>query len=189
MYINITARIVKYVNLPQVYIHIPGDMPQISKQFLRVPFGQDVTIFIRARVMITTDGLRDYAPNRRQCYFENERYLRFFKFYSYVNCEVECLTNHTLATCGCVRFSMPRSPATPVCGISKLECCAEAKKNLFKQKFEEEKASDERGKRKSKCDCLPSCSGIEYDTEISQAELDTRSLLKAYGGLETLSEG
>lgn len=170
-----------------MYLHIPGDIPQMSQAFLRVPFGQDVTIYISAKVLITDDSLKDYEPNIRQCYFENERYLRFFKFYSYMNCELECLTNHTLATCGCVRFSMPRSPATPVCGVSKLKCCAEAKKDLFQKKFEEEKASNERGKRKSKCDCLPSCSSIDYDTEVSQAEVDTRSLLEAYS--ETLAEG
>lgn len=44
---------------------------------------------------------------RRQCFFNNERYLRFFKLYTQANCELECLTNHTLKECSCVKFSMP----------------------------------------------------------------------------------
>lgn len=45
---------------------------------------------------------------RRQCYFDEERHLKFFKVYSETNCELECIANYTLSICGCVKFSMPR---------------------------------------------------------------------------------
>lgn len=166
---------------PKAYLHIPGDIPKMSKPFLRIPFGQEVTIYIKAGVMITSDALRDYNPNRRRCYFEKERYLRFFKTYSYMNCELECLTNHTLATCGCVKFSMPRNSKDPVCGYSKIYCYKKAKKDWIKLNFEEEKWSDMHVKHNSKCNCLPSCMDIEYDSEISQADYDSISHWKAYG--------
>lgn len=48
-----------------------------------------------------------HSPNRRQCYFDDERDLRYFKSYSQSNCQTECLANYTMARCGCVKFWMP----------------------------------------------------------------------------------
>lgn len=45
--------------------------------------------------------------SRRNCYFENERYLRYFRAYNQFNCELECWANVSLKYCGCVKFSMP----------------------------------------------------------------------------------
>lgn len=62
--------------------------------------------------MITTsEGLQSYDPHRRQCYLQSERHLLFFKGYTQQNCQLECLTNHTLKICGCVAYHMPRKLA------------------------------------------------------------------------------
>lgn len=57
--------------------------------------------------MTTTQSLKSYPPARRQCYFPSERYLQYFKVYTQRNCELECVTNYTLKTCGCVYLHMP----------------------------------------------------------------------------------
>lgn len=44
---------------------------------------------------------------RRQCFFEKERILKFFNVYTQPNCELECLANYTVDLCGCAKFSMP----------------------------------------------------------------------------------
>ena len=62
---------------------------------------------VQPRIMTTSDGLRSYNPQIRQCYFQGERYLRFFQVYTQRNCEVECLTNFTFTECGCVGLYMP----------------------------------------------------------------------------------
>lgn len=41
---------------------------------------------------------------RRQCYFEDERSLKFFTSYSQKKCLEECHSNITLSRCGCVEF-------------------------------------------------------------------------------------
>lgn len=91
----------------KMILHPPSELPQVSDGF-RIPNKQEFFVAIRPSMIKTSEGLRDYDPNRRQCFFNSERYLRFFKVYSQRSCELECLSNFTKAECGCVKFSMPR---------------------------------------------------------------------------------
>lgn len=91
----------------KVLLHIPGEVPQVSKHYFRVPLLEEVLISIKPNMITTSENLRHYKPWERQCYFSDERQLRFFKIYTQRNCELECLSNFTLAQCGCVKFSLP----------------------------------------------------------------------------------
>jgi acid-sensing ion channel, other len=94
---------------------ISGEIPRVSKQFFRVPLRQEVVVSVKPNMITTSEGLvgKDwnyhqfseiknfvitlgYAPDRRQCYFNDERNLKFFKVYTQSNCELECLANYTL---------------------------------------------------------------------------------------------
>lgn len=44
---------------------------------------------------------------RRQCYFESERHLTYYKTYTQRNCELECFANFTIKKCNCSPFFMP----------------------------------------------------------------------------------
>lgn len=92
----------------KVFINTPGEILRSSWPSFRVSLFEYVELSIKATIMTTSDGLRSYRPNRRQCFFNSERRLQFFKIYTKNNCEIECLANFTLAKCGCVKFSMPR---------------------------------------------------------------------------------
>lgn len=90
-------------------LHPPNEGPQILKRFSYVPLQQTTLISvepIRTRTLKTAHG-NDLSV--RQCYLDAERQLRFYKQYTKHNCRTECLTNFTLAQCGCVSFSMPRT--------------------------------------------------------------------------------
>lgn len=139
--------------------------------------------------------------DRRQCYFNGERYLRLFRMYTQHNCELECLANYTMAKCGCVKFSMPRDSATPVCGARSVTCYNTAEDDhlwlefydglqlgddkppgygdYVQDKDENENDDDER-KRRTACHCLPSCTSIAYDAETSQADFDWENLFLAF---------
>lgn len=91
----------------KIFLHTPGDVLKSSDVSIRVPFSEEVHISITPRMITTAKGLRKYEPSQRQCYFNSERHLRFFKFYSPENCETECLANYTVQECRCVKFSMP----------------------------------------------------------------------------------
>lgn len=80
----------------KILLHTPGEMPRVSQQFFRIPLEQEVVVSVKPNMITTSEGLADYLPERRQCYFNNERYLKFFKVYTQANCELECLANFTL---------------------------------------------------------------------------------------------
>lgn len=69
------------------------------------------------------------------------------------------------------------SKDTPICGAAKITCYNLSEDTLLKQNFIEG-LSDE--KVKGGCSCLPSCTSITYDAEISQARFDWISLFQAY---------
>lgn len=85
----------------------PGETLKQSRNSFRVPLSEKTKIAIKPILTITSDGLRNYEPNQRQCFYQHERQLRFFKLYTQSNCEEECLANYTKNECGCVKFSMP----------------------------------------------------------------------------------
>lgn len=91
----------------KIYLHTPGEMVKMNGISYRVASPENDVISIKPTLTITSERLRSYDPNQRQCFFDGERQLRFFKLYAHQNCELECLTNYTLHECGCVRFSMP----------------------------------------------------------------------------------
>lgn len=91
----------------KISIHLPMEMPQVTKRSMSLSLSRHMRISVKANVIRTSEILRKYKPEKRQCYFESERQLRFFKVYTQSNCELECLSNFTKIHCGCVKFSMP----------------------------------------------------------------------------------
>lgn len=171
-------------------LHSPVEIPHLSKQFYSISFDKQTTIAVIPRMIYSSKDVRDYDPVSRQCYFNDERKLKFFKIYSKSSCELECLADQTLASCGCVKFSMPRDDKTVVCDRSQMDCIYEVERNytirelewklLNKQlkrdmKHGKVKKGDEVFKSLKKmesCKCLPSCTSLHYDAEISQADFN-----------------
>lgn len=104
----------------KLLLHQPGEIPRVSLQYFRAPLDQEVIVAIKPDMMTTSDSLRSYHPQRRQCYFAGERLLRFYKIYTQQNCEIECLANFTLEYCKCVAFHMPRKNLRPNGTIQKI---------------------------------------------------------------------
>lgn len=77
--------------------------------------GEGKTFIFSAKVSSYSEDFRKFSPEKRGCYFSNERKLKYFKAYTEKNCLDECLSNYTLQTCGCVKFSMPRNDSTQIC--------------------------------------------------------------------------
>lgn len=95
-----------------IVFHPPNEPPQVDKQFLYVSLGKAVIFTIKPEQIKPQDTIASYNPNQRNCYFDRERKLKYFREYTQYNCELECLSNFTLAKCGCVKFSMPRTVQT-----------------------------------------------------------------------------
>ncbi|XP_059219966.1 pickpocket protein 28 [Stomoxys calcitrans] len=157
----------------KIALHTPDDVPLLSKRFVRVSPGKEVSIAIKPVMVTTSDGIASYPAAKRKCFLNQERYLRFFKVYSERNCEMECLTNYTLKDCGCVTFAMPRTADMPVCGEDKNTCYLKAEDNMLQEHFS---SQYENG---NNCNCLPSCTSLEFDAEISQGDFDTKRYFEA----------
>uniref|UniRef100_A0A1B0A6D3 Pickpocket protein 28 n=1 Tax=Glossina pallidipes TaxID=7398 RepID=A0A1B0A6D3_GLOPL len=100
-----------------------------------------------------------------------------FKIYSQNNCELECLANFTLTKCGCVKYSMPRNTTVPVCGPKKISCLYDAEDKLAIKEFDQGVvAATSSYRAATTCNCLPACTSIAYEAEISQADYDYKSL-------------
>lgn len=120
-----------------------------------------------------TENLEYYSSATRQCYFEGEKELQLFKNYTRSNCLTECLANHTRESCGCIHFSMPRLKNDKMCNLSMETCFEMAKKNLtLKNMIDSLRSSasyDDLGK--VACGCLPPCTSLTYEAEISQDDI------------------
>ena len=85
----------------------PDEVPAIIDNFIYLPNDREIVLTVTPQYIFPSKNIEKYDPEIRQCYFDYERYLRFFKYYNQRNCELECLTNFTVAECGCTNFYMP----------------------------------------------------------------------------------
>lgn len=88
----------------RIFLHTPGEIPDY--QHPSQIYASDVTSISITPELTTSYGLRSWPPDKRRCFFNFERQLRFYKIYSQRNCEEECLSNYTKSHCGCVLFHM-----------------------------------------------------------------------------------
>lgn len=139
-----------------LYFHMPNEImtPLHVPEYL---FGsRDLTI--DATYHQIDESLRHYAPDKRDCYFNGEKQLSFFKSYTKALCEFECMANYTFDECGCVKFSMPRQNLTPICSLNQTSCYVKTMK--------------EWNKSAKKCACLHSCTYIEYSIKNDRSDFE-----------------
>lgn len=92
----------------RIAFHLPNELPHVRKKYYQVSTDQAGMFMVAPNLISTSQALRNHPAMVRQCYFDAERQLRFYQFYSQHNCEAECLTNYSLNACGCVHAWMPR---------------------------------------------------------------------------------
>ncbi|XP_044262688.1 pickpocket protein 28-like [Tribolium madens] len=165
---NIDKKCDKYEGY-KIYAHHPAELPS---KYVKIGNEKKYKFGIKPEATITDSSLKNYAPHRRKCFYSYERPLKFFKIYTKQNCDTECLANFTLKRCGCVPFYMPFEKSTPICGYSNFVCKSRARNILLDMEMvsEVEKSSD-----LTDCDCLPSCTTIKYNLEVSVEEPGTEA--------------
>lgn len=90
-----------------ITFHLPNEMPSIRKNVFYFSAKNYGKFWTRSIFIDTAPELYDYDPHLRQCFFNSEHKLRFYRQYTKNNCELECLVNFTHSRCGCVHFAMP----------------------------------------------------------------------------------
>ena len=170
----------------KLLLHSPTDYPHMMKRFIQIPLQKRVNIGVSPERIATKERLRwyPYKPDTpgRECYFNNERELKYFKVYTKQNCELECLANYTLKNCGCVLGSMPRWRGTRVCGSRQFQCYIEAIFNTSATILTENMDTDG-----DICHCLPSCFSIVYKNEVTKTDIRTDEVSKLMDPLFRIS--
>lgn len=93
----------------KLYIHHPHDFPWQESEKIDLYDGYKIKISVTPEISLTDASLRTSStPEQRQCYFDDEVLLRYFKIYSESNCRLECFSNITQDSFGCAVFWMPR---------------------------------------------------------------------------------
>lgn len=147
-----------------IIFHLPNEMPTVFHPEDYVEMDQFKTLQLNAKMYSADESLKKYSPTQRRCFFEHERKLKFFVSYTKAQCEFECLTNYTYATCGCVKFSMPRTPKMVVCNFNDSKCMFEADLSWTEHNHERKSAL-------SLCNCLPSCFDIKYSVQFEKSSI------------------
>ena len=168
----------------KIVLHSPNEIPRFAKQYNRISLNREVLINVEPQVVVTSDVLKSYKPDVRKCYFDGEKTLKYFKSYTKLNCDLECLSNFTQLTCGCVKFGMPFDNTTEICMFYKQSCFLEAettwkqhKLNHYLQQKNNKKPMLSNSSM-GDCGCRPSCSSTKYTTEISEGSFHYNELLK-----------
>lgn len=128
----------------RLVFHTPDEIPQPGAHYYLIPFNTLTVMSVQPRVMTTSAEMRRYPPIKRQCFFENERKLKYFKTYTQANCKLEFLAgevifsrenlsfstkifpDYILDECDCVKFSMPHKNDTSICDHTKAACVEKA---------------------------------------------------------------
>lgn len=157
----------------KLVVHLPCEVPNFSKKYYRFPLQKSVTLTI-SPYLIMTEKLKTHKIAARQCYFEGEKKLNFFKTYTKSNCQIECLAEYTRKKCSCIHFSMPRFKNDQICNSTQSKTCFEdAKKSLVRENMEvslkTRKGYADRGH--IACGCLPPCTSLYYDGEVSYDDI------------------
>ncbi|KAG5669231.1 hypothetical protein PVAND_017123 [Polypedilum vanderplanki] len=150
----------------KIIIHLPNEYPTEFHYYKFIESNNANRIIMTAEYYENEPKLRKFSPESRDCYFEGERKLKFFKIYTKSQCNLECLTNHTLKTCNCVKFSMPREQNTPVCNLTQTICYEEARSDWYDMNAE------------NRCKCLQPCTYIHYEVKDEDRMSDGEARLE-----------
>lgn len=90
----------------RIIIHNTDEFPFRSGQHLHHRTSEIIYIEYTPTMDIIDDALKLWKPEKRNCLMEHEKELKYFKIYTRINCEHECLSEAILQQCNCVPFYM-----------------------------------------------------------------------------------
>lgn len=133
-------------------IHPPFELPNAfdSSNYVAFDYQKVLTILITPEVVFTDSSLQSVEPKKRNCYFDGEKDLKYFKTYSKNNCEMECFSDFAQQNCNCTTLNLVRNESTPLCHLKDMACIRYR--------------GTPRGLRH--CGCLEGCNSINYRFEI-----------------------
>lgn len=99
----------------------------------------------------SNENLRVIDPSVRQCYFEDEKELKFFKRYSKYHCELECFNEYKKTFYNCSTIDLPRIKN------STHKICFGVNITYYIKIWEE---------FSQKCGCQMNCNYVQYNANV-----------------------
>jgi len=147
--------------VPYIFLHSPYEYPMDFdlnfKNIFEMSGKRNVEVYIIPEIVTSSKDFMKLPLSHRNCYLDNERKLKFFKIYTQRNCEIECLSEKLLKSCGCVPFDVIRDNKTKVCELFDYICVEYAKTEISTNK-----------EQQNDCNCLQPCNYITYSYELIQ---------------------
>lgn len=85
-------------------LHSPTNFPSATDQRSYLQFLSYNDVLMSLEIFSIDKELKLWPPEKRNCFLPGEKNLTFFKIYTKINCEQECLSIITREKCGCVPF-------------------------------------------------------------------------------------
>ncbi|XP_017148945.1 pickpocket protein 28 [Drosophila miranda] len=136
----------------KVYFHNPTEVPVVKEAGLITAIGYETNYRMEVVRAEAVPAIRSISRDGRQCLFGNEKELIFYKTYSRLNCEHECMAGYLYESCACIPFDYPQiySNAT-MCGMKDTLCLRRAQQAAIRPEWV-----------KCRQQCLPSCFDLSY---------------------------
>jgi acid-sensing ion channel, other len=98
------ANIFKPYDGSRILIHNVDEFPSDSSFSFNYVILHYSLAEVTPELTLLSSGLKSQSVEKRNCFFNDERPLRYFKVYSKENCKQECGSLQVASTCGCVPF-------------------------------------------------------------------------------------
>ncbi|XP_055844441.1 pickpocket protein 28-like [Episyrphus balteatus] len=138
----------------KISLHSPTETPQLRETGLLLQAGFETKMRIMPVKSEAGTELRSIRKEYRQCIFNDESKLIYYRFYTKRNCEMECDAKLLVKSCNCVTFYMPKLfPNVSKCGIKEKPCVEGVMKRSYVRDVQEMECHDY---------CLPSCFDLTF---------------------------
>jgi Amiloride-sensitive sodium channel len=159
----------RYICQPMRFlVHSPYEIPggYEDTDYCLFYHGNDLEVLITPEIVKSDESLRSYPAEIRNCYFEDERKLRYFKKYTKNNCKTECYSNYTInyKDTLCKPYYIIRSRDEKVCDFRDYYLSSFSRFMYIKDEFEKS------------CNCLDECNYIKYNFEIVSSDLKVKTI-------------
>ncbi|KAI9565143.1 putative amiloride-sensitive sodium channel [Daphnia sinensis] len=146
----------------KVLVHTSEEFPDVADRGFVLGPGSETFVGVKGITTFNTEEVaKDVTPHQRQCQVEGEKKLKYFPQYSRSACTIECATQLMQERCKCRPYFFRADKGTKLCDLALYSCISDA-------------YEDVREREDQFCSCLPPCSDVWYDPEISYANFPGR---------------
>ncbi|XP_046649315.1 pickpocket protein 28-like isoform X2 [Daphnia pulicaria] len=146
----------------KVLIHTSEEFPDVADRGFVLGPGTETFVGVKGITTFNTEEVaKDVTPARRQCQVEGEQKLKYFPRYSRSACTIECATRLMQERCKCRPYFFKADIGTKLCNLDSYSCISDV--------YEDVRQNEDKI-----CHCLPPCTDVWYDPEISYSSFPGR---------------